>query len=111
MPSGLLGGQAFSGGLKAAILGAVLHFAISIAAAALYISAAFHHDAPTRHWLLGGALFGVLAYPDMNVVVLPFSHAPSPNLSHGMIIKELLAHTVLFGVPIAGIVREFARND
>jgi hypothetical protein len=33
--SGLLGGQAFSGGLKAAILGAVLHFAISIAAAAL----------------------------------------------------------------------------
>ena len=38
--SGLLGEQAFSGGLKAAILGAVLHFAISIAAAGLYLWAA-----------------------------------------------------------------------
>jgi uncharacterized membrane protein YagU involved in acid resistance len=108
--SGLLGQQAFSGGLKAAILGALLHFAISIAAAALYVAAAFRHGALTRHWLVGGVLFGVLAYLVMNLIVVPLSHAASPDLSLGMIVKELVAHTVLFGVPIAGIVRALLRN-
>ena len=108
--SGLLGEQAFSGGLKAAILGAVLHFAISIAAAGLYLWAALRHGARTRHWLAVAVLFGVLAYLAMNVVVVPLSHAASPDLSLGMIVKELVAHTVLFGAPIAGIVRALLRN-
>jgi uncharacterized membrane protein YagU involved in acid resistance len=108
--SGLLGEQAFSGGLKAAILGAVLHFAISIAAAGLYLWVALRHGALTRHWLAGGVLFGALVYLAMNVVVVPLSHAANPDFSPGMIVKELVAHTVLFGVPIAGIVRALLRN-
>jgi uncharacterized membrane protein YagU involved in acid resistance len=108
--SGLLGEQAFSGGLTAAMLGAVLHFAISIAAAALYLWAALRHRALIRHWLTGGAVFGVLAYLVMNGVVVPLSHAANPDFSLGMIVKELVAHTVMFGVPIAGIVRAFSRN-
>jgi uncharacterized membrane protein YagU involved in acid resistance len=109
--SGLLGEAAFSGGLKAAVLGAVLHFAISIAAAALYLWAALRHRALTGHWLVGGVVFGVLAYLVMNLIVVPLSHAANPDFSLGMVVKELLAHTVLFGVPIAGIVRAFARNE
>lgn len=108
--SGLLGEQAFSGGTAAAALGAVLHFAISIAAAALYLWAALRHRALIRHWLVGGVLFGVLAYLVMNVVVVPLSHAANPDFSLAMIVKELLAHTVLFGVPIAGIVRGLWRG-
>jgi uncharacterized membrane protein YagU involved in acid resistance len=108
--SGLLGETAFSGGLKAAVLGAVLHFAISIAAAALYLWAALRHRALTRHWLVSGVVFGVLAYLVMNVVVVPLSNAANPDFSPGMIVKELLAHTVLFGVPIAGMVRALERN-
>ena len=69
--SGLLGEKAFSGGITAAILGAALHFAISIAAAALYLWAALRHRALTRHWLVSGVVFGVLAYLVMNVVVVP----------------------------------------
>jgi len=109
--SGLLGQEAFSGGLKAAILGAGLHFAISIAAAALYLWAALRHGALIRHWLVGGVLFGVLAYLVMNLVVVPLSHAANPDFSLVMVVKELLAHTVLFGVPIAGIVRALARKS
>ncbi len=109
--SGWLGEQAFSGGPKAAVLGAALHFAISIAAAAIYLWAALRHRALTRHWLVGGVLFGVLAYLVMNLVVVPLSNAASPDFSLGMIVKELLAHTVLFGVPIAGIVRALVRNE
>src|ERR1700691_469041 len=48
--SGVLGEQAFTGGLNAAVFVAVLHFAISIAAAGLYLWAAVRHDALTRHW-------------------------------------------------------------
>ena len=103
--SGLLGEQAFSGGPKAAMLGALLHFAISISAAALYLWAAFHSRELTKHWLVGGALFGVLAYLVMNLVVVPFSNAADPDFSFRMIVKELVAHTVMFGVPIAGTVR------
>jgi len=108
--SGLLGEQAFSQGLTAATLGALLHFAISIAAAALYLWAALRHRALTRHWLVGGVLFGVLVYLVMNLVVVPLSNAANPDLSLGMIAKELVAHTVMFGVPIAGIVRALLGN-
>jgi uncharacterized membrane protein YagU involved in acid resistance len=108
--AGVLGEQAFSGGTTAAVLGAVLHFAISIAAAGLYLWAALRHHALIRHWLVGGVLFGVLAYLVMNLVVVPLSHAANPDFSLAMIVKELVAHTVLFGVPIAGIVRALARN-
>jgi uncharacterized membrane protein YagU involved in acid resistance len=109
--SGLLGEQAFSGGLRAAILGAGLHFAISIAAAALYLWAALRLGALATHWLLGGVLFGVLAYLVMNLVIVPLSNAAGPDFSLSVIVKELVAHTVLFGVPIAGIVRALLRND
>ena len=109
--SGLLGEEAFSGGLKAAILGAGLHFAISIAAAALYLWATLRHRALTRHWLAAGVAFGVLAYLAMNAVVVPLSNAAKPDFSPGMIVKELLAHTILFGVPIAGIVRALVRSE
>lgn len=108
--SGVLGEHAFRGGLNAAVLGAVLHFAISIAAAALYLRAALRHRALTRHWLVGGGVFGVLAYLVMNVIVVPLSNAAGPDFSLGMIVRELVAHTVLFGVPIAGIVRAFVRG-
>jgi len=108
--SGLLGEQAFSQGLTAATFGALLHFAISIAAAALYLWAALRHRALTRHWLVGGVLFGVLAYLVMNLVVVPLSNAANPDLSLSMIAKELVAHTVMFGVPIAGIVRALLGN-
>jgi hypothetical protein len=109
--SGLLGEAAFSGGLTAAVLGAVLHYAISIAAAALYLWATLRQMALTRNWLAGGVVFGVLSYLVMNLVVVPLSNAANPDFSPGIIVKELLAHTIMFGLPIAGIVRALARND
>src|ERR1700735_4362884 len=51
--SRLLGEQACSGGPTAALLGAGIHFAISIVAAALYLWAALRHHVLIRHWLTG----------------------------------------------------------
>jgi hypothetical protein len=41
---------------------------------------------------------------------VPLSNAPKPDLSPAMIAKELVAHTVMFGIPIAGIITAFLRR-
>jgi hypothetical protein len=108
--SGLLGERAFQGGTPTAVLGAGLHYGISIAAAGLYCALALGRDWWREHWLIGGILFGVAAYLVMNLIVVPLSNAPNPDLSPAIIAKELVAHTVMFGVPIAGIVTIFLRR-
>ena len=113
--SGLLGEAAFRGGAGAAALGAGLHYGISIVAAGLYCALAVRQAWWREHWLLGGTLFGIVAYLVMNLVVVPLSHAPNPDFSPAIVVKGLVAHTVMFGIPIAGIVtvwlRRVARHD
>jgi len=46
----------------------------------------------------------------MNLVVVPLSNAPNPDLSPVIVAKELVAHTLMFGIPIAGIVMAFLRR-
>jgi hypothetical protein len=41
---------------------------------------------------------------------VPLSNAANPDLSLSMIAKELVAHTVMFGVPIAAIIKALLRN-
>jgi hypothetical protein len=108
--SGLLGEWAFKGGTEAAVLGAGLHYGISIAAAGLYCALALRRRWWREHWLIGGAVFGVIAYLVMNLVVVPLSNAPNPDFSPVIVGKELVAHTVMFGIPIAGIVALFLRR-
>jgi len=108
--SGLLGEWAFKGGTSTAVLGASLHYGIAIAAAGLYCALALRRSWWREHWLTGGTLFGVVAYLVMNLIVVPLSSAPNPDLAPEMIAKELVAHTVMFGIPIAGIVTAFLRK-
>jgi hypothetical protein len=46
----------------------------------------------------------------MNLIVVPLSNAANPDFSPAIIAKELVAHTVMFGVPIAAIVTVFLRR-
>jgi|HubBroStandDraft_2_1064218.scaffolds.fasta_scaffold826403_1 hypothetical protein len=108
--SGLLGELAFRGGMGTAVLGAGLHYGISIIAAGLYCALAFRQSWWREHWLIGGTLLGVIAYVVMNLTVVPLSNAPNPDFSPAIIVKELVAHTVMFGIPIAGIVTVFLRR-
>ena len=108
--SGLLGEWAFKGDTPTAVLGASLHYGISIVAAGLYCALALRRNWWREHWLAGGTLFGVAAYLVMNLLVVPLSNAPNPDLSPMMVAKELVAHTVMFGIPIAGIVTASLRR-
>jgi hypothetical protein len=60
-------------------------------------------------WLIGGIVFGVIAYAVMNLIVVPLSYAANPDFSAVVVVKELLAHTIMFGIPIAGIVARLSR--
>jgi hypothetical protein len=102
--SGLLGEWAFNGGTGSAALGAGLHYGISIIAAGLFCVLALRWRWWRNHWLVAGTLFGLIAYLVMNLVVVPLSNAANPDFSPAIIAKELVAHTVMFGIPIAGIV-------
>jgi hypothetical protein len=100
--SGLLGRQAFEGGIATAALGAFLHFFIATTAAAVYFAASRKIDALVRRPVAFGLLFGGLVYFFMNFVVLPLSAIPfTRNYAPLLLAAELIGHMVLVGLPIA----------
>ena len=107
--SGLLGAASFTGGAKTAILGLALHFLIATVATTLFYLA-------SRKWLflierpiVMGLLYGVVVYAFMNFVVIPLSAvAQRPATGLGRI-TGLLIIMFCVGLPIALIVRRFAR--
>ncbi len=100
--SGLLGEEAYAGGAPAAALGLAGHFIMSYLWAALFVAIAVRLPRLTVRPILTGAIFGVLVFFAMRLVVLPLSAFPHPvtfkPLSAGL---DLLSHMFLFGVPIA----------
>ena len=107
--SGLLGPAAFTGGAKTALLGLALHFLIATVATALFYFA-------SRKWLFlverpvhFGLLYGVAVYLFMNFVVLPLSLVPRGPVTVSGFVIGLLTIMFCVGLPIALIVRRFAR--
>ena len=108
--SGLLGKDAFQGGMKAAVLGGILHFLIASIWATIYYVASrkltFMLDRP----VLVGLLYGEFVWLVMTFVVLPLSaiHRWPPVWNAASIITGPIGHTVLVGLPIALAVRRFS---
>jgi len=107
---GLLGRQAFHGGVGTYLLGVFLHFFIALSAAATYYGASRKLGFLTEHPLVCGLFFGAAVEQVMNLVVLPLSalHARGPYRLHDLI-QGLLVHMVVVGLPISFSVRRFAR--
>ena len=107
---GLLGRQAFHGGVGTYILGVFLHFFIACSAAAVYYAASRRLRFLTEHPLVCGLFFGAAVEEVMNLVVLPLSalHARGPYKLHDLILG-LLVHMVVVGLPISFSVRRFAK--
>ena len=107
--SGVLGAESFSGGAKTAILGLALHFLIATVAAAVFYFA-------SRKWLflveqpiLAGLLYGIPVYLVMNFRVLPLSQVAQRQQPLSARIVNLVILMFCIGLPIALIVRRFAR--
>jgi uncharacterized membrane protein YagU involved in acid resistance len=101
--SGLLGKSSY-GGAATAILGALLHFGIALAIAAVYVGASRVWPVLARRATLLGPLYGIGAYLVMNYVVIPLSAFPrrgGGSPAPVVWITGVLVHMFLIGLPIA----------
>jgi hypothetical protein len=108
---GLLGRQAFHGGIGTYILGLLLHFSIAFSAAAVYYVASRRLGFMREYPLVCGLAFGVAVGLVMKLVVLPLSalHARGP-FELQELIQVLISHMFLIGLPISFSVRRFANS-
>lgn len=99
--SGLLGAPSFQGGLKTAALGAVLHYFIAFAVAAIYYAASLKlpvlHLRPVK-W---GLTYGVAVFLVMNYVVLPLSAVAKSPFSPALFLNGVIGHAIFVGFAIA----------
>src|SRR6266436_5024483 len=107
---GLLGRQAFQGGVGTYVLGIVLHFFIACSAAAVYYGASRKLVFLKEHPMVCGLLFGAAVEDVIRVIVLPLSarHTNGPYKLHDLILG-LVGHMVVLGLPIWFSVRRFAK--
>jgi hypothetical protein len=107
--SGLLGRDAFSGGMKTAAIGLAIHFCIATFWAALFILIARSVPAMRRYAVASGILYGLIVYAIMNYLVLPQTHAhPLPTQASLPVLNGVCAIVFCIGLPIALINKRFA---
>ena len=104
--AGALGSKAaVAGGLATATLGLTLHFVIAFGVAAVFYAASRRWRGLIVHPWLSGAVFGVLVWLFMNLVVLPLSATPPTRFPPAFWLPVLSAHITCVGWPIAWLVR------
>jgi hypothetical protein len=96
--SGLLGREAYKGGLATAALGLFLHFFIATTAAAVYVGASRKLPLLLRRPVPSGLAFGAAVYFFMKYVVLPLSSVPRLGPFEP---AAMVGHALLVGLPIA----------
>lgn len=111
--SGLLGREAFNGGLGIAALGLGLHFVIAFGAATVYALASLRLPMLVRRPWLYGPIFGIGVHLVMKHIVLPLSlyrgRTATTWLDWG-VVNIYFAHIVCVGIPIALAARRAARR-
>jgi hypothetical protein len=109
--AGLLGPQAFGGGVATYALGVLLHFFIALSAAAIYFLTSRKLRFLVESPLVCGLFFGAAVDLVMRLIVLPLSalHASGPY-PYRDLVQGLVVHIVVIGLPISFSVRRFARE-
>ncbi len=88
-------------GLQARDLASLLHFAISLVVATIYILASRRIAVLRTQWVLVGLLYGAAVWAVMNLVVLPLTavgHSPIPTAA---LANGLIGHALFVGLPSA----------
>jgi hypothetical protein len=99
---GLIGPAARQGGLKTAVLGVCLHYFIAFGIVVTYFLVSRRVRLLTRHPVICGLLYGLVAYAVMNLVVLPLSKVGGPSLpAMPVLANGLLIHMFGVGLPSA----------
>jgi hypothetical protein len=105
--SGLLGGEAYQGGLASALLGVLLHFLIATTAAAVYVGTSRRLPVLLSRAIPCGLAYGVAVFAFMSQVVVPLSLARQAPFSTPWLLNGVIGHALLVGLPIALCARRF----
>jgi len=107
---GLIGSAATGGGPVIYALGIALHFTVALIWTAIFYAASRRLVFMTEHPLVCGLVYGVIVLNVMSFIVLPLSvlHATGPYQLQEML-RGLLTHMIVIGLPIAYGVRHFSR--
>lgn len=106
--SGLLGRDAFRGGLATAALGTLLHFLIAFTIVAVFFAASRRIPWLVRRPVVSGLVYGLLAYLVMSQVVVPLSAAPIGPRTPAVVLNGVLIHMLGVGLPAALFARASA---
>lgn len=109
--SGLLGKDSYSYGWMTVVLGLLLHFFIAFSVTTIYYFASRQLLILIRQPILFGILYGMTVYFVMAYVVSPLSATARLPFSWSGLITSLLIHITCVGLPIAFIVRKFAKDN
>src|SRR5207253_8885841 len=99
--SGVLVKASFDGGVRTAVLGLALHFAIAYGWATVFYLAA-RRQPGLLDWPAGtGLVYGAFVFAFMNLVVLPLSNTPRRTAFSLVVLGTgLMVHMVGVGLPI-----------
>lgn len=106
--AGILGPQAYQGGLPVAALGLLCHFFIAFSAATVYFVLSRMMPFLLRYTAMCGVLYGIVVYFFMSRVVVPLSAARKFPFSLKMMLIGITIHIICVGTPIAFAVRRFS---
>lgn len=109
--SGIMGPDAFQGGLPTFIQGILLHYVVATCIATVFYLACLALPILYRRPLPGGLLFGIIAYLVMNYVVIPLSAARHGPFRLSSFLVEIIGHAFLVGLPLALIARRSASRS
>jgi hypothetical protein len=99
--SGLLGARSFTGGFASAGLGLVLHFAVSLVVATIYILASRRVAVLRTQWVLSGLMYGAAVWVVMNLVVLPITAVVRGPITTAAVVNGVIGHALFVGLPSA----------
>jgi hypothetical protein len=104
-------GDTIADGPLGAPLGLLVHFAIMAVMVTVYVLLTLGVPALNRYWIAAGLLYGIVLWLAMYWVVMPLRwegyHTPSGVAA---IARQLFAHCVLVGLPIAWFAARHARS-
>ena len=99
--AGLLGRDAFRGGLTTAGFGLALHVFIALVVVVVYYAVSDRMRILRSRPLVYGPIYGVLVYAVMNLIVIPLSAGGGGRYSLWQVLGGLMIHVVGVGLPAA----------
>jgi hypothetical protein len=103
-----LAGPAALGAPWAVPLGIVAHFVVAIGWAFGYLSAAQYQPQLLRRPFTSGFIFGIVVWIVMVLLLIPIGKYQPPTI-HSFD-RDIIAHTLFFGIPLAYVAARLTRN-